>query len=85
MVDVWTAILLAVQSAILSVVLEWVRPIRNWKTESDLWHHPRKYLVPLVMLLLAAFVGTWTITIWILSAVLLVECCVLLYLTRGVY
>lgn len=83
-VDVWTAILFAVQSSILSAALEWVRPIRNWKTESDLWHHPRKYLVPLVMLLFAAFVGTWTITIWIWSAVLLVECCVLLYLTRGV-
>lgn len=81
-VDVWMAILFAVQSSILSVALEWVRPIRNWKTESDLWHHPRKYLVPLVMLLLGAFVGTWTITIWIWSAILLVECCVLLYLTR---
>ena len=80
--DIWTAILFALQSAALSVILEWVRPIRNWKTESDLWHHPRKYLVPLVMLLLAAFVGTWTITIWIWSAILLVECCVLLYLTR---
>ena len=75
-------LLFAIQSAILSVILEWKHPIRGWKTESDLWHHPRKYLVPLVMLLLAAFVGTWTITIWIWSAILLVECCVLLYLTR---
>ena len=74
--------LFAVQSSILSVALEWVRPIRHWKTESDLWHHPRQYVVPLVMLLLGAFVGTWTITIWIWSAILLVECCVLLYLTR---
>lgn len=80
--DVWTATLFAVQSAILSVILEWVCPIRNWKTESDLWHHPRKYLVPLMMLLLAAFVGTWMLTIWIWSAVLFVECCILPYLTR---
>lgn len=81
-VDVWMAILFAVQSSILSVALEWVRPIRNWKTESDLWHHPRKYLVPLVMLLLAAFAGTWPLTIWIWSAVLLIECCLLPTLTR---
>lgn len=81
-VDVWTAILFALQSAVLSVVLEWVCPIRNWKTESDLWHHPRKYLVPLVMLLIAVFVGTWTLIVWISSAVLLVECCVLMCLMR---
>lgn len=80
--DVWTAILFAVQSAILSVILEWVCPIRNWKTVSDLWHHPRKYLVPLVMLMLAVFVGTWTFTIWLWSVALLIECCTLLYLTR---
>lgn len=79
-VDVWTAILFAVQSAILSVILEWVRPIRSWKTESDLWHHPRKYLVPLVMLLLAAFVGTWPLTVWFWSVALLIECCTLLCL-----
>lgn len=75
-IDIGTAILFALQSAILSVVLEWVRPIRNWKTESDLWHHPQKYLVPLVMLLLAALIGTWTLAVWILFAALLVECCV---------
>lgn len=80
--DIGTAILFALQSAILSVALEWVRPIRNWKTESDLWHHPRKYLVPLVMLLIATVIGTWTFAVWILFAVLPVECCVLLYLTR---
>ena len=78
--DRGTAILFALQSAVLSVVLEWVRPIRNWKTESDLWHHPRKYLVPLVMLLMAMVIGTWTLAVWILFAVLLVECCALLYL-----
>ena len=35
-----TLLLFALQSAILSVILEWKRPIRGWKTESDLWHHP---------------------------------------------
>ena len=69
-------------SAILSVILEWERPIRNWKTESDLWHNPRKYIGPLIMLILASFISTWTPTIWIWSALLLIECCVLLYFTR---
>ena len=75
-------LLFAIQSAILSVMLEWKHPIRGWKTESDLWHHPRKYLVPLIMLLAAAFVGTWTLALWICAAVLLMECCVLLFVTR---
>lgn len=41
-----------------SVMMEWYFPIRSWKTESDLWHHPRKYIVPAVMLLLAAAAGS---------------------------
>lgn len=80
--DLGIVALFALQSAILSVILEWKCPLRNWKTESDLWHHPRKYLVPLVMLLLAIFVATWTVILWIWSAVLLMECCILLYVTR---
>ena len=75
-------VLFALQSAVLSVILEWKYPLRNWKTESDLWHHPRKYLVPLIMLLMVAFVGTWTVILWIWTAVLLIECCILLYVTR---
>ena len=62
-VHVGTLLIFALQSAILSVILEWKHPIRGWKTESDLWHHPRKYLVPLIMLLVAAFVGTWTLAL----------------------
>lgn len=75
-------LLFAIQSAILSVILEWKHPIRGWKTESDLWHHPRKYLVPLAMLLMAAFVGIYPLVLWIWSAVLLIECGILLYTTR---
>lgn len=56
--DVLTAALIALQSAILSVILEWKYPIRNWKIENDLWHHPRKYIVPLLMLMEAVFIGT---------------------------
>lgn len=40
------AVFFALQSAVLSVLLEWFYPIRGWKIESDLWHHPRKYVVP---------------------------------------
>lgn len=77
-----TVLLFTLQSAILSVILEWKHPIRGWKTESDLWHHPRKYLVPLAMLLMAAFVGIYPLVLWIWSAVLLIECGSLLYTTR---
>lgn len=79
---VGTFFVFALQSAILSVILEWKHPIRGWKTESDLWHHPRKYIVPLIMLLVAAFVGTWAPALWICAAVLLIECCALIFITR---
>ena len=52
------AVVFALQSAVLSVLLEWFYPLRGWKIESDLWHHPRKYAVPAVMLFLAGAVGT---------------------------
>lgn len=82
LVHVGMVLLFALQSAILSVILEWKHPIRGWKTESDLWHHPRKYLVPLAMLLMAAFVDTYPPVLGIWSAVLLMECGILLYTTR---
>ena len=52
-----TAVTFALLSAAGSVLLEWYCPIRGWKIESDLWHHPRKYVVPAVMLLLAGLVS----------------------------
>ncbi len=51
------AIVFASLSALGSVTLEWFCPLRNWKIESDLWHHPRKYVVPGVMMLIAGVVG----------------------------
>lgn len=47
------AALSALFAAVGSVLLEWFFPIRGWKIENDLWHHPRKYIVPVAMLLLA--------------------------------
>ena len=72
-VDVITALVIALQSAIFSVLLEWLHPIRNWKVESDLWQHPRKYIVPLMMLLIAGLIGMWSVSIWILLCIVLVE------------
>jgi len=54
-----TAVFFALQSAVGSVMLEWFYPIRNWKIESDLWHHPRKYIVPVTMLLIAGIAGVY--------------------------
>jgi hypothetical protein len=47
------AVLFAILSAVLTVTLEIKFPLLDWKVESDLWHHPRKYVVPGIMLLLA--------------------------------
>ncbi|MDO5401067.1 MAG: hypothetical protein Q4F17_08820 [Eubacteriales bacterium] len=67
------AVLFALQSALLSVRLEWKHPIRGWKTESDLWRHPRKYLTPVAMLLAAVAVSTWPVLIWVWPGVLGIE------------
>lgn len=41
----------ALQSAVGAVFLECRFPIRGFRVESDLWHHPRKYVIPGVLLL----------------------------------
>lgn len=74
-----TAILFASQSAICSVLLEWFFPVRGWKIESDLWHHPRKYVVPVIMLLLAGLVSTLPGFLYLFMALVLLEIFVLLY------
>ena len=58
-----TAVFFALQSAAGSVMLEWFWPIRGWKIENDLWHHPRKYIVPAAMLLIAGAIGTISVII----------------------
>ena len=72
------AIFFAMQSAVFSVLLEWFYPIRRWTIESDLWHHPRKYIVPAIMLLLAGIVGTLPLTAFVLIILLTVEVSALL-------
>ncbi|MDE6739721.1 MAG: hypothetical protein K2K07_11580 [Lachnospiraceae bacterium] len=71
--EIMTALLIALQSAVLSVLLEWFYPICNWKVASDLWNHPRKYIVPLIMLLIAGLIGMWPVNIWILLCIVIAE------------
>lgn len=74
------AVFFALQSAVLSVLLEWFYPVRNWKIESDLWHHPQKYIVPVVMLLLAGAVIVWPVLLPVLLLLLAVEVVILLFM-----
>ena len=57
LVPVLMALCFAGLSAIGSVLLECFYPIRGYSIESDLWHHPRKYVVPGMMILLAGVIG----------------------------
>ncbi len=68
-----TALIIALQSTILSVLLEWFCPVRNWRIEDDLWQHPRKYIVPLIMFLIAGLIGMWSISIWVLLCIVIAE------------
>ena len=72
-IELLTAVLFALQSAIFSVVLEWLRPLRGWKVETDLWHHPRKYLVPAVMMLIAGMIGLWPTAVWVWLGAIIIE------------
>lgn len=76
---VLAAMLFGVQSAILSVLLEWFMPIRNWKIENDLWHHPRKYIIPAIILVLSGAVGAFPVVVYGFLIVLVIESAYLLY------
>ena len=82
--EIMAAVLIALQSAVLSVLLEWFQPVRNWKIESDLWHHPRKYVVPFIMLLIAGLIGMWPAYIWVLLCIVFAEIASLLFITRRI-
>ena len=72
-IELLTAVLFALQSSIFSVALEWACPLRGWKVEIDLWHHPRKYLVPATMILIAGMIGLWPIAVWVWLGAMIVE------------
>ena len=69
--DLLTAALFALQSAMFSAALEWRFPLRDWRTETDLWHHPRKYLVPAIMILIAGGIMILKAGIWLWLLLLL--------------
>jgi len=66
-------VVFSAKSAFYSVVLEWKYPLRNWKLESDLYHHPRKYIVPAIMMCMAGFISVWKPFVWVLTGSLVVE------------
>lgn len=72
------AVFFALQSAVASVLLEWFCPIRGWRIENDLWHHPRKYIVPAAMLLMAAAAGAAPAVLPVLLLLLAIEIIVIL-------
>ena len=82
--EIIAALIIALQSAVLSVLLEWFCPVRNWKIENDLWHHPRKYIVPLIMFLIAGLIGMWSISIWVLLCIVIAECFSLSLIVRRI-
>ena len=82
--EIIIALIITLQSAILSVLLEWFCPVRNWKIENDLWHHPRKYIVPLIMFLVAGLIGMWSISIWVLLCIVIAECFILSLVVRRI-
>ena len=55
--DYIMAIFFSALGAVGTVFMECFFPIRGWKTENDLWRHPRKYLVPAALLLAAGIVS----------------------------
>lgn len=55
-INIVLAFIFALLGAFGSVFMEMKSPLINYKTESDLWHHPRKYIVPAVLMLIAGAV-----------------------------
>ena len=84
LLELLTAVLFALQSAIFSVTLEWAHPLRWWKVETDLWHHPRKYLVPAVMMLIAGVIGLWPFAVWVWLGVMIAEAVALIAVARRI-
>ena len=70
--DVLLAVLLSLQGALFSAWLEWHYPLRGWHVEADLWHHPRKYIAPAILLLLAVILIAFP-SLWLLLAVALLR------------
>lgn len=51
------AILFSAQASAATAFMEHKKPITNWKVETDLLHHPRKYIVPGILILEGALLA----------------------------
>lgn len=78
------SVLFAAQCAISTVWLEWKHPIFRWKVESDLWHHPRKYAVPLIMCLLAVTVISMESAVYMIALLVGTEMVLIFNRRRGI-
>lgn len=81
--EAFTALLFILHSALLLTALEWKFPLTKWKIESDLYHHPRKYCVPVIMLLCAVLVSTWPVMSYVMLGLLVGEAGWLAVKVRG--
>lgn len=78
------SVLFAAQCAISTVWLEWKHPVFRWKVESDLWHHPRKYAVPLIMCLLAVTVISMESAVYMIALLVGTEMVLIFNRRRGI-
>lgn len=78
------SVLFAAQCAISTVWLEWKHPVFRWKVESDLWHHPRKYAVPLIMCLLAVTVISMESAVYMIALLIGTEMVLIFKRRRGI-
>lgn len=49
---------LSVENSILTTFLEYKFPIKNWNTETELWNHPRKYIIISLLISQTAILST---------------------------
>ncbi|MCT1402634.1 hypothetical protein M4D81_26955 [Paenibacillus sp. p3-SID867] len=78
------SVLFAAQCAISTVWLEWKHPVFRWKVESDLWHHSRKYAVPLIMCLLAVTVISMESAVYMIALLVGTEMVLIFNRRRGI-
>ncbi len=76
-INILWIVMFALQGAILSAYLEWRHPIKNWKAEPDLWHNPRKYIVPGIMILVAGLIIAIPFVTWIWLSIIVIEVIIL--------
>lgn len=43
------AFLYSLQASVITVFMEYKYTLTKWSTESDLWHNPRKYIIPVIL------------------------------------